>query len=100
MHLPAELRLESFMPHVGSPFQLQVEGGSAVALELAKAAPLSQGVPGGRVPFSLLFLGPEGAGGLPQRTWTLEHAALGRLDIFLVPLGPVQGRMRYEAVFS
>ena len=95
MHLPAELTLETFSAHVGTPFLL--EGGAA--LELVKVSPLSQGVPGGRTPFSLLFQGPEGPH-LPQRTWTLQHAVLGRLDIFLVPLGPVQGRMRYEAIFS
>lgn len=95
MHLPPELTLETFAPHVGTPFLLQ----DGVALELVKVAPLGQGVPGGRAPFSLHFLGPEGQR-MAQRTWTLEHAALGRLDIFLVPLGPVQGRMRYEAIFS
>jgi hypothetical protein len=98
MHLPPELSLESFAPHAGSAFALR-SAGSPVSLELVKVAPLGSGRPGGRTPFSLQFLGPEGHR-MEQRTWTLEHAVLGRLDIFLVPLGPVQGRMRYEAIFS
>jgi hypothetical protein len=100
MHLPPELALETFTPHVGSLFELQGEGGEPVPLELAKATPLGSGMPGGRAPFRLLFLGPAGAGAAAQRTWPLAHAALGRLDIFLVPLGPVQGRMQYEAIFA
>ncbi len=98
MHLPPELRAETFTPHVGSTFALLGPQGPVV-LELSKVALLGHGVPGGREPFSLQFLGPEGPH-VPQRTWALEHPALGRLDIFLVPLGPVQGRMRYEAIFS
>ena len=98
MHLPPELRAETFTPHVGSSFLLAAPDGAA-ALMLEKVAPLGHGVPGGRTPFLLHFLGPEGQR-MEQRTWTLEHPALGRLDIFLVPLGPVQGRMRYEAIFT
>jgi hypothetical protein len=37
---------------------------------------------------------------LPQRIYRVEHAALGALDLFLVPLGPDQEGMRYEAVFT
>jgi hypothetical protein len=99
MHLPLDLSLETFAPHVGTHFQLEAPGG-ALPLELVKVTPLSQGVPGGRQPFSLHFLGPAEGLLVPQRTWTLVHPALGRLDIFLVPLGPAQGRMRYEAIFS
>jgi hypothetical protein len=32
--------------------------------------------------------------------YRLEHPELGVLDIFLVPLGPEEGRMRYEAIFG
>ena len=34
----------------------------------------------------------------PQRT--LEHDAMGSFDLFLVPLGPRDGGMMYEAVFT
>jgi hypothetical protein len=36
----------------------------------------------------------------PQATYTLNHAALGRLDVFLVPIGPDEVGMRYEAIFN
>ena len=49
-------------------------------------------------PFSLTFVGDPG---LQQRIYELTHDSLGRLDIFLVPIGPgPDGRARYEAVFN
>jgi hypothetical protein len=49
-------------------------------------------------PFTLLFTGPDG---LPQSTYRLEHATLGRMELFLVPIAPASDRApRYEAVFN
>jgi hypothetical protein len=49
-------------------------------------------------PFSLVFTGEPG---LEQGTYQLEHHDLGRLDVFLVPIGSgPDGRMRYEAAFN
>jgi hypothetical protein len=52
-----------------------------------------------RRPFSLVFRDPSG-GYLPQRTYAVEHPRLGWLDLFLVPIGPDQVGMRYQAVFT
>ena len=52
-----------------------------------------------REPFSLTFLGP-GDPVLPQRIYRLEHAELGSLEIFLVPVGRDARGTRYEAAFS
>ncbi|MHC4695587.1 MAG: DUF6916 family protein [Planctomycetota bacterium] len=49
--------------------------------------------------FSVLFAGPcEPC--LPQRTYEVEHAAMGSFDLFLVPIGADQDGTRYEAVFN
>jgi hypothetical protein len=37
---------------------------------------------------------------LPQATYPVEHDELGRMEIFLVPIGPDGSGMRYEAVFA
>jgi hypothetical protein len=37
---------------------------------------------------------------LQQHIYRLEHEQLGALALFLVPLGPEQGRMRYGAIFN
>lgn len=70
-------------------------------LKLVEVKPLGgETVPDAkRKPFSLTFLGPMKPQ-MPQRIYPLEHTALGRLEIFLVPIGPAQGGMQYEAVFA
>jgi hypothetical protein len=50
--------------------------------------------------FSLTFRGGPADRYLPQRTYSLRHAELGTLEIFLVPLGPQAGAMCYQAVFN
>ncbi|MFN2165802.1 MAG: DUF6916 family protein [Anaerolineae bacterium] len=52
-----------------------------------------------RQAFSLLFLGPDQPI-LNQRLFAVDSDALGRLDLFLVPVGPGKGGMQYEAVFT
>lgn len=98
------LSISDFTPLVGAVFTIRFPDGT---LELTLDAVEPHGtraprpdVPALRTePFSLVFLGPL-APALPQRTWPLEHPALGAPEIFLVPLGPKDGRMRYEAVFN
>jgi hypothetical protein len=61
--------------------------------------PVASTTPAGRRPFSLIFRS-AGSRYLPQRTYSIEHAALGRLDLFLVPIGPDEGGIRYQAIFA
>jgi hypothetical protein len=37
---------------------------------------------------------------LPQQIYSLDHASMGRLSIFLVPIGADAGGTQYEAIFS
>jgi hypothetical protein len=70
-------------------------------LELARVTGPGQTSGGeARQAFSLLFLGPLSPQYLVQHTYRLEHEQMGTLEIFLVPLGPENGRMRYEAIFN
>ena len=55
------------------------------------------GRPGGA--FSLLFAGPKGAW-LPQAIYPVRHPALGVIDIFLVPIVPLEDGNGYQAVFT
>jgi len=91
-----------FARHVGTSFHASAEEFGAMELELTKVEMLSSSrlVSGGNS-FSLMFFAAAGVS-LPQGLYALEHADLGRLDVFLVPLGPEKSgpRMRYEAVFN
>jgi hypothetical protein len=49
--------------------------------------------------YSLLFHEPR-AQALPQDTYRVEHPQLGAFPLFLVPVGPKQADVWYEAVFA
>jgi hypothetical protein len=91
---------ESFTPHLGTPFRVEMGGATELELKLSLVSVLG-GASGarGRRPFSLLFHGPLQPV-LPQSIYRLKHPALGDLELFIVPLGPDPGGMRYEAIFT
>jgi hypothetical protein len=94
----------TFVPLLGKRFLLHDGDEKTVEIELieAQALPVHPGRDGKtfrREPFSLLFRGPKQFV-LPQRIFTLEQETLGRVDIFLVPIGPDDVGQRYEAIFN
>lgn len=95
------LTLESFTPLVGDAFQIAPPGVPSFALTLDSATTLAsdrtraEASRRTREPFRLIFRGPA-LPLLPQRIYALEHAQFGRMEIFLVPIGPGE----YEAVFT
>lgn len=69
-----------------------------LALMLYEVDPLDPRHPDARH-FSLMFRGPAQPL-LPQATWTLEHAELGALAIFLAPVGRDAQGVQYQAIFN
>lgn len=97
-----KLTVTTFEEQLGKLFRLSLPDGGAIELVLVEARSLSlrPGTAGPRrEPFSLLFRGPKSPV-LAQRIYPLEHETLGRLEIFLVPVGPDGEGMRYEAIFN
>lgn len=92
----------NFARHLGEAFRLRVAADRVVDVDLVEAktgrgAGTHPGSPDR--PFSLVFRS-RGPAGLPQRIYRVEHPRLGVLDLFLVPLGPDDVGMRFEAVFN
>ena len=96
-----KLQKDDFIPHLHEIFQIRLDGTEPIDLELVSVTALSQ-TPGPRrrQPFSLHFLGPVSTQYLVQHIYALEHPQMGDLAMFIVPLGPEGGRMRYEAIFT
>ena len=95
---------DDFSGRVGEPFEMKVDDGHPLTLALAETSVGTElGGPGPedqeRLQFSLVFSGPA-TPVLPQGTHELHHPELGELSLFLVPLGPQDGAMRYEAAFA
>ena len=102
----AELASATFAPHVGDAFELQPPEGPPfeVVLTSCEETPYGSAEEWSdaieRVPFSLLFhaAGAEQSG--PQGIYSVRHPDVGELELFIVPLGPDEQGMRYEAVIS
>lgn len=94
---------ERFETCLNQRFLIEVESSAPIELELVavevetrrrREPPADK-----RQAFSLLFRGPKNPG-LEQRIFALTNETLGSLELFLVPVGPDEVGMLYEAVFT
>ena len=96
-----QLIAETFLPHVGEVFHVIVSDTHELRVALTEVARL----PGGGLPplrsepFALVFHAKAGAT-LPQGMYRMEHPALHPFDCFLVPLGPDDHGVRFEAIYT
>ena len=96
-----QLQSVDFNPYLNETFFIRLEGIEPIDLELVsvtESGPSSR--PETRASFSLQFLGPVSSKYLVQHIYCLEHEQMGALELFIVPLGPESGRMRYEAILN
>ena len=93
--------LEDFEPCVGQASLVTPENADGLELELTQVKPLgaSRSTAGARQPFSLLFRGPLEPV-LAQQMCRVENSTLGELALFLVPIGPDEKGMLYDASFN
>ena len=98
------LTYDMFAARVGEGFDATAGDGEVVPLVLDEATESEH--LGGRGPegqerrqFSLVFRGPA-TGMLPQGTYSLAHAELGELELFLVPIRADVDGVSYEAAFA
>jgi hypothetical protein len=98
--MPLNLTYGLFQERLNEMFRISAGAGS-IDLQLTECSLINSpsGESQGREPFSLVFCGPMSPA-LVQRIHTLENQHLGKLEIFLVPIGPDKTGMRYEAVFN
>jgi hypothetical protein len=89
----------TFAPHLGETFRIRAADSQWTELTLIEATALGAATADRRAPFSIVFRGPREPV-LPQRTYQVEHTAIGEFELFLVPIGLDQAGMRYEAVFG
>jgi hypothetical protein len=95
---------DDFAGRVGERFALCSADQSRIDLRLIEVTESQElGGPGPqgqeRRQFSLVFRGPASPV-QPQSIYHLDHDGLGELEIFLVPIGPDNEGMCYEAVFA
>src|SRR5688572_32081511 len=95
------LQSTDFQSQLDQLFCIHLGNATTIDLQLVSVKELgAASQPEFRNPFSLHFLGPVSRQYLPQHTYQMVNEKLGTIDIFVVPLGPEAGRMRYEAIFT
>ena len=94
------LTSDDFEPLLHGEFAVSLEG-TPITLTLLAVDVMEErhSPPGARLSFSLIFQGPLEPL-LPQGVYALRSEALGALDLFIVPLGPVEEGQRYEIVLN
>ena len=95
----------SFEPYLHHSFSIRAGDGDPLNVELISVTELSGGgahasSEGERTPFSIIFRSASSEPVLQQAIYTVEHPELGALGIFLVPIGPDEHGLCYEAVFN
>lgn len=91
-----------FAESVGTKFRASWGTEESTDLELIAAKASSVGARKGapREPFSLTFRAESPRFYLPQGIYQLDHGHHGELHMFLVPLGPDEKGMCFEAIFN
>jgi hypothetical protein len=92
-----ELNSRIFAECLHDTFTLIAPNGETVPLELIEVTDLPS--PPGNEQFSVVFREIEGHRA-SQGTYTLEHARLGRFELFLVPIDTGKGNVALEAAFN
>jgi len=90
----ADLSAADFRGHIGSSFKV-ADVSERVRLTDVVETPLHTDIE----QFSLIFAGSVGTS-IAHGTYTFEHAALGRLDMFITPVGAPGPAPVYQACFS
>jgi hypothetical protein len=93
--------IERFLPHVGDVFHVVVAEAQQTPILLSEITRLAADADARRrrQPFSLVLHAPAGTL-LEQQVYRIEKPGMDPFDCFLVPIGPDQNGMRFEAVYA
>jgi hypothetical protein len=91
---------DDFEPHIDTAFVIHTDDHDEV-LTLTQVDPGKHYADAGRQSFALMFNGSSTDLMLHSQLVRLDHAAMGKLDIMITPVGRNDdGTFRYEAVFN
>ena len=94
-----QYRYDDFNGCIDQPFTLNHDG-TAVPLTLVSVDRLGDSASvNDRDVFSVIFRGDKDPV-LHQQIYRISNDTLGEMELFIVPIGPDDQGMRYEAVFS
>ena len=92
-----------FQPLLNDIFTIELASSEQINLQLLEIKSLGTQHPenSSNEAFALYFLDKDHPRSyLPQAIFTLKHAELGDLELFVVPMGPQKEGMLYEVIFT
>jgi len=95
----SEITKAAFQALEGDDFEIHFDNDEIIRITLAEVISKEHLDSDDVENFALLFTGPLDKQ-LMQASFPLRHDAIGIHQIFLVPIGPKDDLMQYEAVFS
>jgi hypothetical protein len=94
------LELSDFEPHVNQIIPIRFTPDVVIPATLIEAKTINSSSTLPRKPFALTFRTNQKNEYYSQAIFEIQHPLKGTLEIFLVPIGPDEAGMRYEAIFS
>jgi hypothetical protein len=100
-HQSDVLTMQAFASHINSEFRLNHGNAKTTSLKLIEVNDLRSITPGNtsKECFSAVFVGLQKTT-LRQDTYVIEHEALGKFSLLLVPIGMGKKEKQYEAIFN
>lgn len=92
-----------FSAHLKEKFHIRYQPETTLEVELIEVTSIGsvdEPTPAARRQFSVVFRSSQRNSYLPQHVYMVEHNQMGKLELFLVPIGPDEVGMRYEAIFT
>ena len=94
------LTADNFSPLLNQEFQIKLDTNTTLMVQLIEVTINKQlEEREGRQSFSIVFQGPRDLE-LTQGMYPISHEKIGEFDLFLVPIGPDDQGMCFEAVFN
>ena len=94
-----QYQFDDFKSCLNQPFTLELNGSEYRLILVSTDKLANSATVGDRDAFSIVFRGDSNLN-LPQQIYRISHEQMGSMDIFIVPIGPDEEGMCYEAVFS
>lgn len=95
-----KLSAADFSPLLNNKFHIYFNPSLPSTVELIEISEKkTSSAEAGRQPFSIIFRGPKDKI-WPQGMYKINHQSLGEMQLFIVPIGPDDEGLCYEAVFN
>ncbi|MDZ4678813.1 MAG: hypothetical protein SH848_19870 [Saprospiraceae bacterium] len=94
------LVVEDFEPLLNQTLQVRFAPEVTLDATLAEVTRLNSHFDVPRQPFSFILRTAQKNEYYPQAVFSVVHPVKGELPVFLVPIGPDEKGMRYEAIFT